>query len=41
MIWALVAIVVANLETAPMIAYIAGGGALVMLVPTLKAFRAM
>ncbi|GLQ26187.1 tryptophan-rich sensory protein [Sulfitobacter pacificus] len=40
-IWALVAIVVANLETAPMIAYIAGGGALVMLVPTLKAFRAM
>lgn len=38
-IWALVGIVVANLESAPAVAYIAGGGALVMLVPTFRAFR--
>ena len=38
-IWALVAVVVANLESTPIVAYIAGGGALVMLVPTLQAFR--
>jgi len=36
-IWALVAVVVNNLETAPMVAYVAGGGALAMVVPTLKA----
>lgn len=40
-IWALVALVVQNLETAPLVAYVAGGGALILLVPTLKAFRAM
>ncbi|KHA51745.1 tryptophan-rich sensory protein [Sulfitobacter geojensis] len=40
-IWALVAVIVQNLETTPLVAYVAGGGALVMLVPTLKAFRAM
>lgn len=40
-IWALVAVVVQNLESAPLIAYVAGGGALILLVPTLKAFRAM
>ncbi|MFK7835470.1 MAG: hypothetical protein AB8B60_04560 [Sulfitobacter sp.] len=40
-IWALVAVVVQNYETTPMIAYVAGGGALVLLVPTLRAFRAM
>jgi len=39
-IWALVAVVVANLETTPLVAYIAGGGAVVMVVPTLRAFRA-
>ena len=36
-IWALVAVVVNNPETAPMVAYVAGGGALAMVVPTLKA----
>ncbi|MDF3413334.1 hypothetical protein HKX54_02600 [Sulfitobacter sp. M57] len=40
-IWALVAVVVQNLESAPLVAYVAGGGALILLVPTLKAFRAM
>ncbi|KIN64127.1 hypothetical protein Z946_3014 [Sulfitobacter noctilucicola] len=40
-IWALIAVVVANLESTPLVAYIAGGGALVMAVPTLKAFRAL
>ncbi len=40
-IWALVAVVVANLESTPIVAYVAGGGALVMLVPTLRAFRAV
>lgn len=38
-IWALVAVVIANLETTPIVAYVAGGGALVMLFPTLQAFR--
>jgi hypothetical protein len=38
-IWALVAVVVANLESAPIVAYIAGGGALAIVLPTLKAFR--
>lgn len=38
-IWALVAVVVANLETVPMVAYVAAGGAVVMAVPTLRAFR--
>ena len=40
-IWALVAVVVQNLETTPIVAYVAGGGALALLVPTLRAFRAM
>lgn len=39
-IWALIAVVIANRDSAPMVANVAGGGALVMLVPTLKAFRA-
>jgi hypothetical protein len=38
-IWALVAVVVQNIESAPMVAYVAGGGALVLLIPTLRAFR--
>jgi hypothetical protein len=38
-IWALVAVVVANLESTQIVAYVAGGGAIVMLLPTLKAFR--
>ncbi|KIN60603.1 hypothetical protein Z945_1578 [Sulfitobacter noctilucae] len=38
-IWALVAVVVANIESTPIVAYVAGGGALVLLLPTLKAFR--
>ncbi len=38
-IWALVAVVVQNIDSTPMVAYVAGGGALVLLVPTLKAFR--
>ncbi|MEW9921425.1 hypothetical protein AB2B41_17590 [Marimonas sp. MJW-29] len=38
-IWALVAVVVQNIETTPILAYVAGGGALVLVVPTLKAFR--
>lgn len=38
-IWALVAVGIANLESVPLVAYIAGGGALVMVVPTLTAFR--
>ena len=37
-IWALVAVVVQNFETTPMVAYVAGGGALVLAVPTLRAF---
>ncbi|MGC1503561.1 MAG: hypothetical protein WA782_05410 [Sulfitobacter sp.] len=40
-IWALVAVVVQNLDAAPVVAYVAGGGALALLVPTLKAFRAL
>jgi len=40
-IWALVAVVVANYETTPIVAYVAGGGALVLIFPTLKAFRAI
>ncbi|MCX7560784.1 hypothetical protein OS190_14500 [Sulfitobacter sp. F26204] len=40
-IWALVALVVQNMESAPLVAYVAGGGALVLLVPTLRSFRAM
>lgn len=40
-IWALVAVVVANYQSTPIVAYVAGGGALVLLVPTLKAFRAV
>jgi hypothetical protein len=39
-IWALVAVVVQNLETTPVVAYLAGGGALVMLIPTYRALRA-
>jgi hypothetical protein len=39
-IWALAAIVVQNLETTPIVAYLAGGGILVVLIPTLRAFRA-
>ena len=38
-IWALVAVVVQNIDTTPMVAYLAGGGALVLLIPTLRAFR--
>lgn len=38
-IWALVAVVVQNYETVPMVAYVAGGGALVMLLPTVRALR--
>lgn len=37
--WALVALVVQNHETAPMVAYVAGGGALAMAIPTLRAMR--
>jgi len=40
-IWALVAVVVQNLTSTPIVAYVAGGGALVMLVPTVRAFRAV
>ncbi|NNK16333.1 MAG: hypothetical protein HKP51_05465, partial [Sulfitobacter sp.] len=40
-IWALVAVVLANYETTPIVAYVAGGGALVLIFPTLKAFRAV
>ncbi len=38
-IWALVAVVIENLDATPVVAYVAGGGALVLLLPTLKAFR--
>ena len=38
-IWALVAVVVQNWAVTPMVAYVAGGGVLVMAVPTLWAFR--
>ena len=38
-IWALVAVVIANYQSTPIVAYVAGGGALVMMVATLKAFR--
>ncbi|MFT6676781.1 MAG: hypothetical protein ACJAVM_002986 [Sulfitobacter sp.] len=38
-IWALVALVVANINSAPLVAYVAGGGALLLVLPTLKAFR--
>lgn len=38
-IWALVAVVVQNLESAPSVAYLAGAGALIVLVPTLRALR--
>ncbi len=40
-IWALVAVGVANYQTTPVVAYVAGGGVLVLLVPTFKAFRAV
>lgn len=40
-IWALVAVVVENYAATPIVAYVAGGGALVLLVPTLRAFRAV
>ena len=38
-IWALVAIVVQSYETTPLVAYVAGGGAVIVLLPTLRAFR--
>lgn len=38
-IWALAAVVVQNIETVPMVAYVAGGGALVIVVPTVQALR--
>lgn len=38
-IWALVAVVVANYTTTPIVAYVAAGGAAVMLIPTLNALR--
>ena len=38
-IWALVADVVQNQASTPVVAYLAGGGALVVLLPTLMAFR--
>lgn len=38
-IWALVAVVVANWGSAPAVAYLAAGGALLLLVPTVRAFR--
>lgn len=38
-IWALVAVVVANWENAPLVAYVAAGGAIVLSLPTLQAFR--
>lgn len=40
-IWALVAVIVANYQSTPIVAYVAGGGALALLFPTLKAFRAV
>ncbi|MEP5732384.1 MAG: hypothetical protein ABJL67_23795 [Sulfitobacter sp.] len=38
-IWALVALAVKNYESVPVVAYIAGGGALVLTWPTIKAIR--
>lgn len=38
-IWALIAVMIANKDTTPFIAYVAGGGALVVLLPTLNAMR--
>lgn len=38
-IWALVAVVVANWESTPIVAYVAAGGAAVICIPTLRAFR--
>ncbi len=38
-IWALVAVVVANWQATPLVAYVAAGGALVICVPTVRAFR--
>jgi hypothetical protein len=38
-IWALVAVVIANLDTTPIVAYVAGGGVVALIWPTLKAFR--
>ena len=38
-IWALVAVAVADWETARSVAYLAAGGALVMVIPTLRAAR--
>lgn len=38
-IWALIAVAVENYETTTIVAYVAGGGALVMLWPTLQALR--
>ena len=40
-IWALVAVVVKNLPSEPILAYVAGGGAVVLLIPTLRAFRTL
>ena len=38
-IWALVAVVVANWDSTPLVAYVAAGGAAVLCLPTLQAFR--
>lgn len=38
-IWALVAVAVANWATTPIVAYVAAGGAAVICLPTLNAFR--
>ncbi len=38
-IWALLAIIVANKDSTPIVAYVAAGGAAVIMLPTLKAFR--
>ena len=39
--WALIAVAVQNYDGTPLVAYVAGGGVLVLLVPTLRAFRAV
>ena len=38
-IWALAAVALQNFEATPIVAYLAGAGAIVVLVPTLRAFR--
>ena len=38
-IWALVAVAVQNFEATPIVAYLAAAGAIVVMVPTLRAFR--